>query len=159
MKPSDLLVVLAFALLAAQGGPRTARWVLLVLPLAWLGGAAVGASQPTGVALPLLTTLTFGALGALVAFGVTFRAETVGGFALVAGLLHGYANGATAIPGGANLLLVAGVAAMVFCLLALLPARITVLRSEWTLVAVRVVGSWLATGAILMLGGPVPPIG
>lgn len=150
--PSDLLVVLAFALLAGQGGPRTARWVLLSLPLAWLVGAAFGAWRPAEAMPPMLTTLTFGIVGALVAFRMPLRAEAAGGLALVAGLLHGYANGVTMIPAGGNGLLVAGAVTAVFCMLALVSAQVTTLRAAWSLVAVRVAGSWLGAAALLMIG-------
>ncbi len=150
--PSDLLVVLAFALLGGQGGPRTARWVLLSLPLAWLVGAVLGAWRPAEVTPPLLTTLTFGIAGVLVAFRAPLRAEAAGGLAVAAGLLHGYVSGVTMIPVGGNALLVAGAVTAVFCMLALVSAQVTALRAAWSLVAVRVAGSWLGAAALLMIG-------
>lgn len=152
MTPSDLLVVIAFALLAGQGGTRTARWTLLLLPLAWLVGGAAGALGPAQAVPPLLTTLTFGVAGALAALHPTWRAEVVGGLALAAGLLHGYANGATMAPGGANALMLAGAVTAAFCVLALASAQVTLARAGWTVVAVRVAGSWLAAAALLMIG-------
>jgi urease accessory protein len=159
MTPSDLLVVIAFALLAGQGGTRTARWTLLLLPLAWLVGGACGALWPAQPVPPLLTTLTFGLAGALAALRVPWRAEAVGGFALAAGLLHGYANGATMMPGGANALMLAGAATAAFCMLALVSAQVTLLRAGWAMVAVRVGGSWLAAAALLMIGWLARPGG
>jgi hydrogenase/urease accessory protein HupE len=159
MTPSDLLVLVAFALLAGQGGPRTARWTLLLLPLAWLIGGALGASRPMDIALPWLTTITFGIAGAVVALRLAWRAEAVAAFALAAGLLHGYANGATMAPGGANALMLAGAATAAFCALALISAQVTQWRAGWTSIAVRVGGSWLAAAALLMLGWLARPGG
>lgn len=159
MTPSDLLVVVAFALLAGQGGTRTARWTLLLLPLAWLVGGAFGALRPIEAVPPLLTTLTFGVAGALAALRVPWRAEAVGGLALVAGLLHGYASGATMTPGGANALMLAGAVTAAFCVLALISAHVTLLRAGWTVIAVRVGGSWLAAAALLMIGWLARPGG
>jgi urease accessory protein len=159
MTPSDLLVVVAFALLAGQGGTRTARWTLLLLPLAWLVGGAFGAVRPVAAVPPLLTTLTFGVAGALAALRVPLRAWAVGGFALIAGLLHGYANGATMMPGGANALMLAGAVTASFCVLALGSAQVTRLRAGWTQVAVRVAGSWLAAAALLVIGWLARPGG
>jgi hypothetical protein len=157
MTPSDLLVVIAFALLAGLNGTRTARWTLLLLPLAWLAGGALGALRPGEGVPPLLTTLTFGVAGALAALRVPWRAEAIGGFALLAGLLHGYANGATMAAGGANALMITGAATAAFCMLALISAHVTLARTGWAVVAVRVGGSWIAAAALLMIGWLVRP--
>jgi hypothetical protein len=71
---------------------------------------------------------------------------------MVAGAAHGYVNGASLEPGGASLLGLAGVVTAVFWLLAILSAQVTTLRAGWTLVAVRVAGSWIAAAGVLMLG-------
>jgi len=64
--PSDLLVVVALALLAGQGGTRAARYAVFALPVAWLVGGLIGARWPSAATLPLLTTLSFAIAGALV---------------------------------------------------------------------------------------------
>jgi urease accessory protein len=156
--PADLLVVVAFALLAGQRGTQAARWTLLALPAAWLLGAAIGTRFPVAAALPLLTTLTFAVVGALVVFDAKVRAASVALLALAAGLVHGFANGATMVPGGTDTLALAGVVVAVFCVLAIVSGEVTTLRTGWTRIAVRVAGSWIAAAGVLMLGWLARPI-
>ncbi len=157
LTPADLLVVVAVALLAGQRGTQAARWTLFALPIAWLAGSTLGARIPTDASLPLLTTLTFGIAGALVAIDAKLRAAAICAFAIVAGLLHGYVNGATMAPGGAGALALAGAVTAVFCVFAILSAQITVLRVGWTRIAVRVAGSWIAAAGVLMVGWLMRP--
>jgi hydrogenase/urease accessory protein HupE len=156
--PADLLLVLAVALLAGQRGMQAARWALCALPLAWLAGGMLGARFPAETTLPVLTTLTFGLGGALVALNAALRPASVAAFAMVAGLLHGYVNGATLAPGGASALALAGVITAVFCALAILSAQVTTLQAGWTRIAVRVAGSWIAAAGVLMLGWLARPV-
>ena len=152
LTPADLLVVIAVALVAGQRGTQAARWALVALPLAWLAGGAIGARFPSEPALPVFTTLTFALAGALAALEAKLRAISVAVLAIAAGVLHGYVNGATMMPGGANLLALAGAVTAVFCLLACLSAQVTTLRAGWSRIAVRVAGSWIAAAGVLMLG-------
>ena len=158
MTPADLLVVVAIALLAGQRGTQAARWALLALPAAWLLGATIGTRFPSAAALPLLTTLTFAAVGALVVFDAKLRATSVALLAAAAGLVHGFVNGATMLPGGAGTLALAGAVAAVFCLLVIVAAEVTTLRAGWTRIAVRVAGSWIAAAGVLMLGWLARPL-
>jgi urease accessory protein len=152
LTPSDLMVVVALALLAGQRGTQAARWTLFALPAAWMIGGAAGVWFPSDAALPVLTTLSFGIAGALVALNTRLPAGGVALFALVAGLLHGYVNGAAMTSGGAGVLALTGSVAAAFCLLAILSSQITTVRAAWGRVAVRVAGSWLTAAGILMLG-------
>jgi urease accessory protein len=152
LTPADLLVVVASALLAGQHGTEAARWALFALPVAWLAGGVLGTQFPGASTLPLLTTLTFGLAGALVAIDVKLRPTFVAGFAIAAGLLHGHVNGATLAPGGSRVLMLAGAVTAVFCLLAIVSSQVTTLRAAWTRIAVRVAGSWIAAAGVLMLG-------
>jgi hydrogenase/urease accessory protein HupE len=152
LTPADLLLVIALALVAGQRGTQAARWVLFALPVAWLAGGAVGVRFPFESTLPVFTTLTFALAGVLVAFDAKLRAISVAAFAIAAGLLHGTVNGATMMPGGANLLGLAGAVTAVFCLLAFLSAHVATLHAGWSRIAVRVAGSWIAAAGVLMLG-------
>ncbi len=152
LTPADLLVVVALALLAGQRGSRAARWALFALPLAWLGGGAAGAHWGSGGALPLLTTLSFAVVGALVALNVSLRDVGVAALAVAAGLLHGIVNGATMAPAGASALALVGATTAIFCLTAILSAEVTALPAGWPRIVVRVVGSWIAAAGLLMLG-------
>lgn len=151
LTPPDLLVIVALALLAGQRGTQAARWALLALPTAWLVGGALGTFFPANVTLPLPTTLTFALAGALVAFDAKLRAGAVALFAIAAGLLHGYVNGATLAPPSVALAL-AGVVTATFCLFAILGAQVTTVQVAWGRIALRVAGSWLAAAGLLMLG-------
>jgi hydrogenase/urease accessory protein HupE len=152
LTPSDLLVVVALALLAGQRGAGTARWALLALSLAWMAGGALGAFRPLDTSLPLLTTLTFCTAGALVAFNSKLSAGAVSTLSVIAGLLHGYVTGATMTPGGAGALAVAGSVTAVSCLFAILAAQVTTIGVPWGRIAVRVAGSWVTAAGLLMMG-------
>jgi hypothetical protein len=150
LTPSDALVVVAVALLAGQRGTRAARYGLFALTLAWIVGAIIGAAWPVVGALPLLTTLSFAAAGALVALDA--KVGDAGVAALSVGLRHGFLNGAAMLPRGANVLALGGVITAVFCLTAMLSAQVTALPAGWRRLAVRVAGSWIAGAGLLMLG-------
>ena len=89
LTPADLLVVVALALLAGQRGTscRALRAVRAAGGVA--GGGAAGAHWGSGGALPLLTTLSFAMVGALVALNATDARRGVAALAVAAGLLHG----------------------------------------------------------------------
>jgi urease accessory protein len=149
---SDLLVVLALALLAGQRGTEAARWSLLALPVAWIAGGLAGMTLGLDATLPVLTTLSFGVAGALVALRMQAPSAVIATYAALVGGVHGIANAATLAAGGAGSLVIAGAACAVFCVFAITSAQVTVLRAGWTSIAVRVVGSWVAAAAILMIG-------
>jgi hydrogenase/urease accessory protein HupE len=148
--PSDLLVVVALALLAGQHGTRSARWGLFALPASWLIGGAIGAWFPANVALPLLTTLSFALTGALVAFDAKLKASGIALIAAAAGLVHGYANGTSLQANPA--LMIAGGTTTVFCMFALFAAQLTTVKVGWGRIALRAAGSWIAAAGLLMLG-------
>lgn len=152
LTPSDLLVILALALLAGSRGAQAARAALLGLPVAWLAGGVIGAAFPSDATLPVLTTLTFGVIGGMVALNAALPASVVASLAVAAGLLHGYVNGATMAPGGAGGLALVGAVTATFCMFAIVAAEVTKVGTGWTRTAVRVAGSWLSAAAILMLG-------
>ena len=150
LTPADLLVVVALALLAGQRGTQAARWALLALPLAWLVGGVVGMLFPSDLTLPVLTTLTFGLAGVLVALNTSLKVAVVALFTVMAGLLHGYVNGASL--GGSGTLALAGAVSAACCLFAILAAQVTTIRAAWGRIALRAVGSWVAAAGLLMLG-------
>lgn len=160
LTPSDLLLVVGLALLAGQRGAGVARRVLLILPLAWLAGGALAAIGPWAGVSPsvstlftsLLTTLSFGLAGALIAFDLPLRPALIGVLAALLGLLHGVVNGATMVPGIAGALALAGAATAVFCLLSILSAEVSRLSAGWARTGVRVAGSWIAAAGVLSAG-------
>jgi hydrogenase/urease accessory protein HupE len=150
--PADLLVVVALALLAGQQGTRAARRAVFALPVAWLIGGLVGARWPFATALPLLTTLSFALVGALVALNARVRDAGVVAFVIIAGVPHGLVNGATMVPADAGALALGGAICAIFFLTATLSAEVTALPAGWPRIVVRVAGSWIAATGLLMLG-------
>lgn len=150
--PSDLLVVAAIALLAGQRGGRAARYTLFALPLAWLAGGVVGAYWPFATDLPLLTTLSFALVGALVALNLKVRDLGVAVLAIAAGALHGLVNGATMTPGSIDSLALAGVVSAIAFLTAIVSAEVKALPEGWPRIVVRVAGSWIVATGVLMFG-------
>jgi urease accessory protein len=150
--PADLLVVVAFALLAGQRGRGAARYAVFALPIAWLIGGIVGARWPAAAAAPVLTALSFGLAGALVALNLKMRDIGIAALAIAAGVLHGLVNGATMAPAGVSTLALGGVVSAIFFLTTILSAQVTALPTGWPQIAVRVAGSWIAATGLLMVG-------
>jgi hydrogenase/urease accessory protein HupE len=150
--PSDLLLVLGLALLAAQSGTAAGRSLLLALPIGWLAGGWIGLQLPGEPALPVLTTLSFTLVGVLVALQARLGQRTLMGLALLCGGLHGVVNGATMNHGGGEQLALIGTVSGVFVLTAMVSGQFVGMRQPWIAVAVRVSGSWMAAAGLLMLG-------
>jgi hydrogenase/urease accessory protein HupE len=152
LTPEDLLPALAMALLAGQRGPRTGRLALFALPGAWLLGGLLGIALPTISSATALTTVSFLALGGLVAAEARLRPEWVAGLALVVGLLHGTLNGAAMSQAKLGALGLVGIVSALFVVVALAAAMVVALRAPWTRIAVRVAGSWIVAIGLLLLG-------
>jgi urease accessory protein len=152
LTPEDLLPALALALLAGQRGSRAGRLALFALPGAWLLGGLVGLAFPTIDSATALTTVSFLALGGLVAADARLGPEWVAGLALVVGLLHGYLNGAAMSQAKLGALGLVGIVSTLFVLVALAAALVVALRAPWARIAVRVAGSWIVAIGLLLLG-------
>jgi hypothetical protein len=155
MAPQDVLAAAAIAVLAGLRGPRFGRWVLLVLPAAWLAGAGplVGPHVPAALAMPLGLI----AAGGLAASDARISVHWVVGLAALLGLLHGCTNGADLATDGLGADALAGIAFAVFCVVALLAGQVATLEGGWTRVAGRVAGSWIAAIGLFMLGWALRP--
>ena len=152
LTPEDLLPALALALLAGQRGSRAGRLALFALSAAWLVGGLAGLAFPTIQSATLLTTVSFLALGGLVAAEARLRPEWVRGLAVVVGLLHGYLNGAAMSQAKLGALGLAGIVSTLFLVVALAAAMVVAIRVPWGRIAVRVAGSWIAAVGLLLLG-------
>jgi len=152
LTPEDLLPVVALALLAGLRGARAGRLALFALPGAWLAAGLIGLALPTSDWSLALPTLSFVALGGLVAADARLRPGWVATIAVVVGALHGGFNGAAMAEARLGALGLAGIATAVFVTVALFAALVVVLRAPWTRIAVRVAGSWIAATGLLMLG-------
>jgi len=151
MSPEDLVPVFVLALLAGQGGPDTARSVLVLLPTAWLAGGLLGLAAATMVP-PNLTWLTFIVLGGLVAAHVRLPRAAVMALACLVGLFEGFINGLPMNSGGPAMVSLMGIVATVFVVTALAAAAATAFTWQPAKIAVRVLGSWTAAAGLLVLG-------
>ena len=153
----DLLPALALAFLAGLRGAATGRLVLFLLPGAWLAGGVAGLVWPTVSTATVPTTVSFIAIGGLVALDARIRPPWVAALALVLGLLHGYLNGSAMSEARLGALGLAGIVASLFVVVAQAAALVVALRAPWARIAVRVAGSWIAAVGLLLLGWSFRP--
>lgn len=155
ISPKDLLPAAAIALLAGLGGARHGRFVLAVLPAAWLAGMAGGWGIGLPVAPAWLAAVTTALMGALVASDLRLPLALVTALAAALGALHGYDNGRELAAVAGGLVAIAGIACSLFALVSLLAGQAAVLQAHWARLAVRISGSWIAAVGLLMLGWSV----
>jgi len=152
LTPRDLMVVIALALLAGLGGRTTACWAVLGLPSTWLVGGLVGFHLPALGALTLATTLTVGLAGLLVALDRRLPPIALVLAAVLGGSVHGLANGSVMLGEGRDRLTLWGVVTAAAVVTLLGSAAVAALRKPAARIVVRVVGSWIAAIALLLLG-------
>jgi hydrogenase/urease accessory protein HupE len=157
LTPEDLLPALALALLAGQRGAFAGRLALFALPLAWLLGGALGLTLPSMSEAPALTTLSFLALGGLVAAEARLAPQSVTALAVLVGVLHGYLNGAAMAQAKLGALGLVGIVSTLFVAVALAAALVVSIRVPWGRIAVRVAGSWIVAIGLLLLGWSLRP--
>ena len=150
--PEDLVPVLALALFAGLRGATQARRVLFALPGAWLAGALLGLGAPAAQGSAVVSAVVFLVLGALVAADATLPRPVTTGVAILVGLYHGYLNGTGMGATADAVVALLGLTAVVFMLVAIAAAFVVRLRADWSRIAVRVVGSWIAASGLLLLG-------
>jgi hydrogenase/urease accessory protein HupE len=99
-----------------------------------------------------LTCVSFLLLGGLVAANARVSLPVLSVLAALLGSFHGYLNGAgiNRFDDGTYALL--GLSLAVFVVVALCASLVIPLRQQWTRIAVRVAGSWIAASGLLMLG-------
>jgi hydrogenase/urease accessory protein HupE len=151
LTPEDFIPVLALALLAGQRGAAYGRRALFVLPVAWMLGAIAGLTGPLAGSAAL-ACISFLLLGGLLAADAKVSLHVLTVLAALVGLSHGYLNGAAMGRPEDAALVLAGLAAAVFVLVALAAALVVPLRQQWARIAVRVVGSWIVASGLLVLG-------
>lgn len=150
--PEDFVPALALALFAGLRGATQGRSALFVLPGAWLAGGLLGLAAPMADGNPVVSALGFLVLGALVAADVELPWSATTGLAMLVGLHHGYLNGTGMGSTVDAAVALAGLAAVVFMLVAIAAAFVVWLRADWGRIAVRVAGSWIAASGLLLLG-------
>lgn len=155
LSPEDIIPVFALALLAGLRGVSYGRQTLFTLPLAWFLGAIAGLSTVSASPHPFVAAAWFLLLGGLLAADAKLSLRMMTGMALLAGLYHGYLNGAGIGQFETASVALLGLVFAVFVLIALAAAFVVRLRAQWARVAVRVAGSWIAASGLLMLGWAV----
>jgi hydrogenase/urease accessory protein HupE len=155
ISPEDLLPAVAMTLLAGLGSARAGRFVLAILPTAWLAGMATGWAIGLPGAPAWLIAVVTALLGALVASDLRLPLAVVAALAAALGALHGYDNGRDLATTTGGLVAIVGIACSLFALVSLLAGQVAVLRAQWARLAVRISGSWIAAIGLLMLGWSV----
>ena len=155
MSPEDFLPVLALALLCGLRGASYGRRALFTLPLAWLVGGLLGLSASTANGSTLLSAAWFLLLGGLLTLDARLSLRAITALTALLGLYHGYFNGAglgqfttAAVP-------LVGLSFAVFAIVALAAAFTVPLRAQWSRIAVRVAGSWIAASGLLLVAWAV----
>jgi hypothetical protein len=154
VSPEDLLVVLALALLAGQGGKQYGRTLLFCLPLAWLAGAMAGRMLTFSAGISIVRAGVLVVSGALVALAWVSKLQRrfLAGIALVVGSLFGLFNGASLADAASSGLTAAGIGCTVLVISALVAGQVAVVQKDWARIMVRVAGSWIGAIGLLMLG-------
>jgi urease accessory protein len=152
MSPEDLVPVLALALFTGLRGANYGRWVLFVLPGAWLLGSLLGLTSSTANGSAVLSSLWFLLLGGLLVANAKLSLHLTTALAALLGLYHGYLNGTGMGASVSVAVSLLGLVFAVFVLVALAAAFVVCLRVQWTRIAVRVAGSWIAASGLLLLG-------
>ena len=152
MSPEDLVPALALALLAGLRGAAYGRRASFTLPLAWLVGSLFGLTAVATTGSAVLSALWFLLLGGLVIADAKLTLSAMTVLAALLGVVHGYLNGTGMGQSGSAVVALLGLISGVFILIVLAAALVLQLRAQWTRIAVRVGGSWIAASGLLMLG-------
>jgi len=152
MSPDDLLGIAAISLLAGSLGTRHGRWVLFLVPIAWIAGGGMGLPWDREVNLDAWNAVSILVVGALVAANWKLPMGLLSGLALALGCLHGFLNGTGLDRDPSALLALAGIGTGCFVIVALVAALAVKLGATRAKIVVRVAGSWIAAIGLLMLG-------
>ena len=146
----ELLPVLALSVLAGLRGARYSRWLIAVLPPAWLLGAALTLGVAPFSALGVMTALVVP--GALAAWDRNLPLWGVTCIAALLAFVAGATNGAAMATAGLGARGVLGAVCMAFVCATLAAAMVVSVRNASLRIAVRVAASWLAAAGVLALG-------
>ena len=152
LSPTDVALVVAAVFLAAMRGARYGRWLLALLPAAWLAGGVVGLTFPANANPSWAVGLTFLLVGGLVAADRNLPLPVVSGLIAGLGAFHGFVTGAalTATPSAG--LELTGECVALTVVATLIAGLVVSLRAFWARVVVRVLGSWIAATGLLLIG-------
>jgi hydrogenase/urease accessory protein HupE len=160
VSPDDFLTVLAVALFSGLSGKRAARGLVLTLPAAWLLGTVAG-MQVSNVSQLDIQFAGVSMLCTGLLLGINLKLPT--GWLILVGLLigawHGFTNGLNIAATGTSGLAAIGNTVAASLVALLLSAAAVSLTKSWQLIAVRVVGSWVAAIGLLVLAWQFRPGG
>jgi len=154
LSPEENFPVIVLAFFAGLRGPAVARLVLFTLPGAWLvGGIARGwlTLSVTAEMAQIFTAASFLIVGGLLAAEAKLPIHSITGVAVLLGILHG-ALGGEFLAAGQDPRPLIGTVATIFGVVALAASFTLSLKRLWTIVAIRVAGSWLAALGLLLIG-------
>jgi len=152
LSPADLALVMAVVFLAAMRGARHGRWLLALLPAAWLAGGVIGLIFPVNVSPGWASGLSFLVVGGLVAADFNLPLSVTMGLATILGTFHGFLTGAALAATPSARLELTGEWVALIVVVTLIAGLVVSLRAFWARVIVRVLGSWIAATGLLLIG-------
>lgn len=156
--PAYLLAVLGLGLLFGQHAPRSSRLAVPAFAIALVAALAT----PPLTAEPLPQSILLGLVlvaGLLVAFSIDVGTRVPCLVGTAAGILIGFDTRQNALVDRQSWLALVGAALGTILAVALFGGVITWLRRSWRGIAVRVLGSWTAASAFLVIALSLAPKG
>lgn len=148
--PAHLLAVLGLGLLFGQNAPKSSRYAMPAFAVALVSALAV----PPTAAAPLPQAVLLGlvlAAGLLVALSLDLGAVLPGVVGAAAGALIGLDAGHNALVDRQSWLALAGMAVGAILAVTLVGGLVAWLGPRWRGIPVRVLGSWTAASAFLVI--------
>jgi urease accessory protein len=147
-----VLPMVALSLLAGQQRRKTAIHLLAAFPAALVVGAPLAMLRNAPSYLGIVQLILTAGFGILVAFACRVPSWLLVALGAVLGMSAGWANATEVFGQVSRLRFIAGLAVVGLLLLVYGNGLVRNLKVEWTRIAVRVVGSWIAAVSILVLG-------
>jgi hydrogenase/urease accessory protein HupE len=149
--PAHVLAIVALGLLASQQGPAHGRGLVALFGLSLMAGigAIVLAFAADDPDLALLAVAALAGIGVAIAYPLPML--VTGPLAAVAGIAVMLDSVPQEISMLATLMALMGTAIVAVAMMAAVMALALRLKHGWPAIAVRVVGSWIAASAILVL--------
>lgn len=148
----SVLPLVAFSLLAGKQRREAAIPLLTVFPTSLIVGAVLAKAVIARSYLLLMQLILTAILGILVATEQHVAVWILVAISAVLGILVGCTNAVEVLGRVSALRFVAGLAVSGLLLLVYGNGLVRNLKAEWSRVAIRVVGSWIAAVSILVLG-------
>jgi urease accessory protein len=147
-----VLPIVALSLFTGQQRRESAIHLLVAFPLALILGALLATSGNAPLLLGMVQLIFTAVFGILVALQLRVPGWLLVGSGALLGISAGWTTASDAIGQVSRYRFVAGLAVVGLLLLVYGIGLVRNLRVEWTQIAVRVVGSWIAAVSILVVG-------